>query len=160
MWQLIKDILKLQSIIRCTSFQNVNETVGVYQLCTKETHSCLLRNKKIRIFRSFSSNLGLQQSLKSTLGVLMEWFTSWKVVTNLIATLLHHTDLLQNQNALFPAFAAPHSPSGNTGKEDELLLNRALYSIGTYYINCINKMLGNRTFTLLKSVPKFNTLWI
>lgn len=68
--------------------------------------------------------------------------------------MLRHIDLLQKQNALFPAFATTHSASGSKGK-DELLPNRAVYSASIYFINFINKILDNRTFTLLKSVLRF-----
>lgn len=129
--------------------------MGPYQLCTKESHSCLFWEKKIRIFRSFSSNLKLQQSLKSSLGVLMgricQFKSSYEPDCN---SLLHHIHLLQKQNALFLAFAPTHSASGSKS-EDELLLNRTLCSAGIYSINCSNKILGNRTLTLMKSVPKF-----
>lgn len=116
--------------------------------------------EKIRIFRSFSSNLELQQSLKSSLGVLIgricQLKSSYEPDCN---SLLHHIDLLQKEKALFLAFAPTHSASGNKS-EDEVLLNRTLCSAGICSINCINKILGNRTLNLLKSVPKFTRVRI
>lgn len=125
---LVKDIMKLQSIMRYISFQNGTEIVGSEQFFAKESHSCLFWEKKIRIIRSFCGNLGLQQSLQSYLGALMGRICQLKSSRESDCISAHHyIDLLQNQKTLFPAFPATHLASGSKNKDELLLIEHCIF---------------------------------